>query len=115
LSLADVAPFVFGDDVHAALEQPREVGLAQQMRQRQRAEVLPGDGEHVEGIELRLLLSRFDECSGYAVLVEHDHLATKHEMLLAYLQRARDDQRKRCAQFIAAPPDQAHAPLLADS
>jgi hypothetical protein len=51
---------------------------------------------------------------GYAVLIENDHLAIRHETLLPQLQRGRDNQREALGPITTSPANQAHVILLAD-
>lgn len=67
--------------------------------------ILAVTGNHVEGIELRPLVvhSRAQRAEVLnAVLVEHDHLAVDHEVILAQLERGRDDLREVSRPVMAA-------------
>jgi hypothetical protein len=112
-NIADVALLVLRneDAVHAALEQPSEIGLAQQ--ERQRPEVLAVASKHVEGIELRplvMLARRQGVEVRNAVPVEHDHLAVEREMFLAQLQRSAAAWKSARAGQAASPTKAGRIP-----
>jgi len=83
--------------------------------ERQLAVILAVAGEHVEGIELRLLLVLMQRGEvREAARIEHDCLAVDDEMALPQLRRSLDDPREARRPVVAAGADQPHAVLLPD-
>ena len=82
-----------GVDAFAAVaQQSGKVGLAE--REREAAEVVAVSGEHVEGVELHLVIAPAAVQGveiGVAADAEHRSLAVEHEALLADLLRRVDD------------------------
>src|SRR5262249_50072065 len=102
------------DAVRPSTQQPLQVRVAH--RQRQCADILAVDRQHVEGAELDLVALPAGVQGvevGDAVDAEDDGLAIDHELLDPVLQRSLDDPREAPGPVVAAAGDQADAVAVA--